>query len=75
MGEEWGQETLILPLAVLESAQRDAAFAAGSLHAIPILNALRRRWALIRGRSHPIRFANGTWLAAHSAIANASMSG
>src|SRR4030088_3637053 len=26
-----------------------------------------RRRALIRGRSHPIRFANGTWLAAHSA--------
>jgi hypothetical protein len=26
------------------------------------------RWpALIRRRSHPIRFANGTWLAAHSA--------
>src|SRR5438067_2035125 len=25
------------------------------------------RWpALIRGRSHPIRFANGTWLAAHA---------
>jgi NitT/TauT family transport system substrate-binding protein len=26
-----------------------------------------RRRAPIRGRSHPIRFANGTWLAAHSA--------
>jgi hypothetical protein len=44
---------------------------------------LRRRWALTRGRSHPIRFANGTWLAAHSAawfaahsaIAKAVMSG
>ena len=30
-------------------------------------NVLCRRPAPIRGRSHPIRFANGTWLAAHSA--------
>ena len=30
-------------------------------------NVLCRRRALIRGRSHPIRFANGTWLAAHNA--------
>jgi hypothetical protein len=70
-----GQETLILPLAALLPARRNAAFAAGSLHAIVMLNVLSRRWAPIRGRSHPIRFANGTWLAAHSAIANASMSG
>src|SRR5450759_2028066 len=28
---------------------------------------LHRRLALIRGRSHPTRFASGTWLAAHGA--------
>src|SRR5437868_3982834 len=48
-------------------AHRNTAVGADSLRAILEWSVLRRRWALIRGRLHPIRFANGTWLAAHSA--------
>jgi len=41
-------------------AHRNTAVGADSLHAILDWNVLRRQWALIRGRSHPIRFPNGT---------------
>src|SRR6266550_549074 len=40
-------------------AHRNTAVGADSLRGILEWNVLRRRWALIRGRSHPIRFANG----------------
>src|SRR5438477_648997 len=40
-------------------AHRNTVVGADSLHAILEWNVLHRRWALIRGRSHPIRFANG----------------
>ena len=41
---------------------------AGLLILFQWCNVPRRRHALIRGRSHPTRYASGTWLAAHFAI-------
>src|ERR1700720_2215451 len=47
-----------------DSDEQTVARAAGSLRTTRSMHVLRRRLALVRGRSH---FASGTWLTAHSA--------
>jgi hypothetical protein len=59
-----GQETLILPLAALLPARRNASFGAGSLHVYSDVECL----------ASPVG-ADSRALAGQSAIANASMSG
>src|SRR6266851_2526048 len=75
------------PLAPHSLRERDLARCsrrAGSSHAIRksgrlVSHAIRKSGRLvspaapIRGHSHPIRFANGTWLAAHGAPAHRTL--